>query len=201
MEACSIAVCCYGWLAGRVEDVTTRTMTAPSMTRGIADLAAEITSIVRENAPAMDTARRVSDALGSVLPQTGLLLPDQRCSTPDCYCQHLLYADPAGAFSIVALVWRPGQRTCIHDHISWCVVGVYEGAEESTLYRVVDDAYLEVSGHMIDEEGATSYFVPPGDIHAVCNSTDRTVISIHIYGADVSVLGSSIRRKYDLPVR
>jgi 3-mercaptopropionate dioxygenase len=173
----------------------------PAISRGIADLAAAITAIVRPDAPAIDTARLVADALGAVLPEPGLLLDDQRGGAPDCYCQHLLYADPAGAFSIVSLVWQPGQGTCIHDHISWCVVGVYEGAEESTVYRLVDDEYLEVAGHMLDDEGSTSYFVPPGDIHAVCNSTDRTVISIHVYGADVAALGSSIRRRYDLPIR
>jgi 3-mercaptopropionate dioxygenase len=26
-------------------------------------------------------------------------------------------------------------------------------------------------------------------------------VSLHIYGADIGVLGSSIRRRYDLPVR
>jgi hypothetical protein len=30
---------------------------------------------------------------------------------------------------------------------------------------------------------------------------DRTAISIHIYGTDVSRIGSSVRRYYDLPVR
>jgi predicted metal-dependent enzyme (double-stranded beta helix superfamily) len=164
------------------------------------DLAGTLTTIVRGQAPALDTARRVADALHEVLPQPGLLTAEQRTGSPDCYTQHLLYADPAGEFSIVSLVWCPGQKTCIHDHVSWCVVGVYEGAEESTLYEVDGDE-LVVTGHMVDQEGATSYFVPPGDIHAVCNSTDQTVISIHVYGADVSVLGTSIRRRYDLPIR
>ena len=181
------------------------TRTRSPISAGITSLAAQITSIVRGNAPAIDTARMVADALGTVLTESDLLLEDQKTATADCYCQHVLHADPDGAFSIVSLVWLPGQRTCIHDHISWCVVGVYEGAEESTLYRLVDngvdEAHLVISGHALDGEGMTSYFVPPGDIHKVCNSTDRRVISIHVYGADVSVLGSSIRRKYDLPVR
>ena len=181
------------------------TRTAATLSRGITTLAAEITTIVRAEGPAIDTARQVADALGTMLPDRALLLDDQRCGSPDCYCQHVLYVDPLGSFSIVSVVWQPGQRTCIHDHVSWCVVGVYAGAEESTLYRLVDngvnDAHLVVSGHMIDGEGTTSYFVPPGDIHEVVNPTDRTVISIHVYGADISALGTSIRRRYDLPVR
>jgi predicted metal-dependent enzyme (double-stranded beta helix superfamily) len=168
-------------------------------------LAAEIATIVHAEGPAVETARQVAGALGGVLREPDLLLDDQRAAKPDCYCQHVLYADPDGLFSIVSLVWLPGQRTCIHDHISWCVVGVYQGAEESNLYRLVengfDQPYLKKTGHMIDEAGSTSYFVPPGDIHEVANTSDGKVISIHVYGADVSVLGSSIRRKYHLPVR
>jgi predicted metal-dependent enzyme (double-stranded beta helix superfamily) len=82
---------------------------------------------------------------------------------------------------------------------------VYAGGEEETLYRLVDggtgDAHLVRTGHSVNGEGTTSWFVPPGDIHEVANSTDRKVISIHVYGADISVLGSSVRRRYDLPVR
>jgi 3-mercaptopropionate dioxygenase len=46
-----------------------------------------------------------------------------------------------------------------------------------------------------------SGFAPPGDIHRVRNVADRTSISIHVYGTDVSRIGSSVRRHYDLPVR
>ena len=45
-----------------------------------------------------------------------------------------------------------------------------------------------------------SGFAPPGDIHRVRNVGDDTAISIHIYGTDVSRIGSSVRRSYDLPV-
>jgi hypothetical protein len=40
-----------------------------------------------------------------------------------------------------------------------------------------------------------------GDIHWVRNAGDSTAISLHIYGTDVSRIGSSVRRCYDLPVQ
>jgi predicted metal-dependent enzyme (double-stranded beta helix superfamily) len=43
-------------------------------------------------------------------------------------------------------------------------------------------------------------FAPPGDIHRVRNLGDKVAISIHIYGTDVSRVGSGVRRYYDLPV-
>jgi predicted metal-dependent enzyme (double-stranded beta helix superfamily) len=45
-----------------------------------------------------------------------------------------------------------------------------------------------------------SGFAPLGDIHRVRNAGDVTAISIHIYGTDVSRIGPSVRRDYDLPV-
>ncbi len=51
----------------------------------------------------------------------------------------------------------------------------------------------------MNRAGAVSGFAPPGDIHRVRNAGDLTAISIHIYGTDVSRIGSSVRRYYDLP--
>ena len=41
----------------------------------------------------------------------------------------------------------------------------------------------------------------PGDIHRVGNPGDGTAISIHVYGTDLSRIGSSLLRYYDLDVR
>ena len=43
-------------------------------------------------------------------------------------------------------------------------------------------------------------FAPPGDIHRVRNSGEIVAISMHVYGADISRLGNSIRREYNVPV-
>ena len=44
-------------------------------------------------------------------------------------------------------------------------------------------------------------FAPPGDIHRVRNGGTESTISLHVYGADIARLGSSVRRVYELPVR
>ncbi len=45
--------------------------------------------------------------------------------------------------------------------------------------------------------GDASGFAPPGDIHRVRNTSDEIAISIHVYGTDVTRIGSSVRRFYD----
>jgi 3-mercaptopropionate dioxygenase len=147
------------------------------------------------------TARLVADELARHLPTPEVLTPDQRVGSPDGYRSHLLYSEPGGAFSIVALVWRPGQVTPIHDHVTWCVFGVVRGQEHEELFLLDEEAGCLVrAGARTNHEGDVSGFAPPGDIHRVRNVGDETAISLHIYGTDVSRIGSSVRRYYDQPV-
>ncbi len=146
----------------------------------------------------------VADLLRPYLSANDFLNAEQLEPSGDTYRQHVLHAETDGSFSIVALVWLPGQATPIHDHVSWCVVGVYRGAEHETIYRVDGDEadpHLVVTGHATNPVGSVAALVPPGDIHHVQNAGRELAVSLHIYGADIRKLGSSIRRRYNLAVR
>jgi predicted metal-dependent enzyme (double-stranded beta helix superfamily) len=81
------------------------------------------------------------------------------------------------------------------------VFGVIQGIEYEELYAVApDESHLVEVGRNQNKVGVVSGFAPPGDIHRVRNCGQDIAISIHIYGADIARLGSSIRRLYDLPV-
>lgn len=141
----------------------------------------------------------VSAAIRPFLAEPGLLEPAQCTGDEEHYAQHVLHVEPGGGFSVVALVWLPGQCTPVHDHVAWCVTGVYCGVEHEQRYAVR-------GGRLVPTEQTTNHpgevcgFAPPGDIHVVRNAGNRKAISIHVYGADIGVLGSSVRRTYDLPV-
>ena len=131
---------------------------------------------------------------------------DSRESSPEGYRQHLIHVAPDGGFSVCALVWESGQTTPIHNHSAWCVVGVYEGVERETRYRLEgrgDDRYLLPFAVRDMPAGEAAGFAPTGrDIHAVRNPGNRIAISIHVYGADLSKVGSSILHRFDdLPIR
>jgi 3-mercaptopropionate dioxygenase len=140
-----------------------------------------------------ETAQLVAEQLGRNLPTPELLTAEQRLGSPDGYRSHTLHVEPDGSFSIIAVVWRPGQVTRIHDHMTWCVFGVIQGVEHEELF----DADLNPIGSNDNHVGDISGFAPPGDIHRVHNTADTTAISIHIYGTDVTRIGSSVRRYYD----
>lgn len=163
-----------------------------------------IRDAVARDDDAAATSKAVGDVLRGFLHVPDLVPESARASDSVAYRQNLLHVEDDGSFSIVALVWLPGQRTPVHDHISWCVVGVYEGDETEIRYSVREadgEEYLVQVGESMNPLGSVEGFAPPGDLHEVWNCGDSLAISIHVYGADIRELGSSIRRRYDVPVR
>ena len=165
-------------------------ITAPAT---LTNLTAAVREAIAVDTNWVGTAELVAGALRAHLPEPDVLTPAQREGDPDRYVGHTLHIEPDGTFSIVALVWRPGQVTRIHDHLTWCVFGVVQGVEHEELF----DAEGRRLGSSDNYTGDVSGFAPPGDIHRVRNVGDTTAISIHIYGTDVSRAGSSVRRFYD----
>jgi predicted metal-dependent enzyme (double-stranded beta helix superfamily) len=163
-----------------------------------ASLVTAVRREVRRGAGWGHTADLVAAALRDHLPGTGILTPDQLRGDPAGYRTHLVHAEPDGSFSIVAMVWLSRQQTPVHDHVTWCVTGVLQGAEYEEIFGYRSGS-LELIDRRENPPGTVSGFAPPGDIHRVTNSGTGVAVSMHIYGADLTRLGSSIRREYNLP--
>jgi 3-mercaptopropionate dioxygenase len=169
------------------------TSTLIRSTGRLSPLVAGIRDAVDTHADWAETAQLVADQLRRHLPSPEVLTAEQRLGSPESYRGHTLHVEPDGSFSIVGLVWRPGQITRIHDHVTWCSFAVIQGVEHEELF----DADLNLVGQSDNHVGDVSGFAPPGDIHRVHNTADETAISIHVYGTDVTRIGSSARRYYD----
>ena len=169
------------------------TATAARPVDELTELVESVRTAVAARATWSDTAQLVAEQLRRHLPTPDVLTAEQRLGSPDGYRAHTLHVESDGSFSIIALVWRPGQFTRIHDHLTWCVFGVIQGVEHEELF----DAELNLISRNENRTGEVSGFAPPGDIHRVHNTADATAISIHIYGTDVTRIGSSVRRYYD----
>ncbi|HEX6467782.1 MAG TPA: cysteine dioxygenase family protein [Streptosporangiaceae bacterium] len=164
-------------------------------------LIADVRAAVDRRASWQETASEVAEALSRNLPTPDVFTPEQRSGDPSGYASHLLHAEPDGAFSVVGVVWLPGQTTPIHDHVAWCAFGVIRGAEYEELYALSEDGTALVpAGENLNGVGEVSGFAPPGDIHRVRNVSAEVAMSIHVYGTDISRIGSSVRRYYDLPI-
>src|SRR6478735_10914208 len=172
---------------------TTHAPTEPRTRTELAELVAGVRTAVGAHVDWSSTAQLVAEQLQRHLPSPDVLTAEERLGAVDTYQSHTLHVESDGSFSIIVVVWRPGQLTRIHDHVTWCVVGVIQGVEHEELY----DENLELVAVTDNYVGDVSSFAPPGDIHRVHNAANTTAISLHIYGTDVIRTGSSVRRFYN----
>jgi predicted metal-dependent enzyme (double-stranded beta helix superfamily) len=108
----------------------------------------------------------------------------------ECYGRHLLYRNNDEGYSVVMMVWGPGQGTAIHDHNGiWCVEGVAKGELEITDYELTDLGDNTVDAKKMRAikagRGAVGNLIPPFEHHKICNVSDKPSISIHVYGAEI----------------
>ena len=72
-------------------------------------------------------------------------------------------------------------------------------ADQLVEHEELYDDELNLIGARDSYPGEVSGFAPPGDIHRIRNTGSRTAISLHIYGTDITRIGSSARRYYSEP--
>ncbi len=122
-------------------------------------------------------------------------LPDEFAQAGPSYRQYLLHCDPLERFSVVSFVWGPGQRTPVHDHLVWGMIGMLRGSEIATNYAVSPDgAPMQVLGRDTLSPGQVEHVTPGGqDIHVVENAyADRASISIHVYGGNIGAISRHV---------
>jgi predicted metal-dependent enzyme (double-stranded beta helix superfamily) len=98
-----------------------------------------------------------------------------------------LYADPLELFSMVSFVWGPGQKTPVHNHMTWGLIGMLRGKEVDTHYHEQQDgSYRRGDGVILLPGQVGSVSPATHDVHEVANFyQDRTSISIHVYGGNI----------------
>ena len=117
----------------------------------------------------------------------------------DRFAMNLLQMPQDEAYSIIGGVWHPGQTTPIHDHLTWALIGVYEGEEREALFRRTDDrsnpklAKIQQVSERVNKKGHVTVLGHSG-IHRVDNISLKPTTSVHVYGRDI---GNAERHSYN----
>ncbi|WP_027015435.1 cysteine dioxygenase family protein [Comamonas composti] len=116
-------------------------------------------------------------------------LPEQYAQPhPQYYQQYLLHADPDNRFSVVSFVWGPGQKTPVHNHTVWALIGMLRGGERAENFALGEPGQpMRALGVDVLSPGMVESLSPTtGDIHRVSNLyEDQVSISIHVYGGNI----------------
>ena len=147
-------------------------------------------------APAESMGAAIAEALKRACAQPDLLSPLQCCGRKDHYARHVLHADPAGRYTVVALVWEPGQMTPVHGHYAWCSYAVVSGLlHEERYLRACDPQAVSCTGSA-DRAPGYYCFSHAGldEIHRLGNRGDVPAISVHVYGVDAPRIATHVNR-------
>lgn len=174
------------------------TTTLPSTSHGLDALIVELRGQLHPDRDWSATAAGVADVLRAQPPAPAFLTASERQGTAGRPAAHRLHVEPDGSFSVLAIVWRRDQWTRPHDHVSWCVFAALAGEVTEDVYELdARSATLVDAGRRDCPAGTVRCEVPPGDIHRLGNRHGAPAITLHVYGTDVTRLGSSARRYYD----
>lgn len=164
------------------------------LSRPLATLVDRLDAACAGSTDTIDAA--VTAALREAGAQAGLLSPEQKQGRADRYARHLLYADPAGRFSIVSLVWGAGQFSPVHGHYTWCSYVVVSGQLHEESYVWARDQKVATLTGATDRRAGDLCFSHAGleEIHRLGNFGDEPAVSVHVYGVDGPRVSSHVNR-------
>ena len=143
----------------------------------------------------------IAEILEQAITETGFLRGLRFAGSRERYTRHLVYS--GSGFTVLALVWLPGQMSPIHAHRSWCALAVRQGTlvetcftrdaagtEGKPLLRL--DACRQLHPGMVSHEGGDEEHY-----HRIANVGVETAVSIHVYGIDYDRLGHGLNRIWE----
>jgi predicted metal-dependent enzyme (double-stranded beta helix superfamily) len=159
----------------------------------------DVQSVVDTTTDEHEITKRVAERLSELLASDYRLPPEVIRPSPDHHVNYPLHIAPDKSWSLATVVWNIGQRTPVHGHETWGVVGIYDGAEREFRYAKPTAAEsgrpLTPAGEEVWERGqVTVCCTTDDDVHSVAAVGDIPTVGIHIYGADI---GAIQRRRYD----
>jgi len=169
---------------------------------GLNDFCNQVGAVLQDTSD-RDAPERIARILSGALAIPDLLTPEHRALPPKGYGRHDVFICPNDNFSVLAAIWPSGIYSPIHDHLTWCAFGVYEGVLHETRYRPAHskgDCSHAVKTTFIEYKSGIAGYLPPDepDIHCIHNPTDQTVISIHVYGGNAEKLGPNLETIYSV---
>jgi predicted metal-dependent enzyme (double-stranded beta helix superfamily) len=133
----------------------------------------------------------------SALLESGYRLPSELTQpVPSRHMTYPVYIAPDESWSMASVVWDVGQRTNVHSHETWGIVGIYAGAELETRYlKPTAPGPLTPAGEACWTPGqVTICCTTDDDVHSVTAVGTEPTIGIHVYGGNIGTLR---RRSYE----
>jgi predicted metal-dependent enzyme (double-stranded beta helix superfamily) len=162
------------------------------------DFIRDVERVVDDTDDQYELTERIAPLVSALLAGGYQLPADVVRPSPDRHLTYPLYIAPDDRWCLASVVWNMGQRTPVHGHETWGVVGVYSGAEREVRYvKPVPGTVgpLTPAGEQLWTRGqVTVCCTTDDDVHSVVAEGDEPTIGIHVYGGNI---GTTSRPAYD----
>lgn len=158
------------------------------MSATVRELSAGVAQILDRNTSEVSITQAVASLLAESL-SDGLAPPEWAMTpNPSKYIMYPLYIAESDGFCIASAVWNVGQRTPIHGHETWGVVGIYAGQEGERRFdkpHALGHALRYQEDRTWSAGEVTVCCTHDNDVHEVWCEGEAPAVGIHIYGADI----------------
>ena len=159
----------------------------------------EVGLVVSSSDDQYEITQRVAPMLSALLASGHRLPLEVIRPSSERHVTYPLYIAPDDSWSLASVVWNVGQRTPVHGHETWGVVGIYAGAEREIRYlkpaaSAAARALTPAGEHVWERGQVTVCCTTDDDVHAVAAVGDEPTVGIHVYGGNI---GTISRPSYD----
>lgn len=159
----------------------------------------EVGLVVGSSDDQYEITQRVAPLLSALLAAGYRLPPEFVRPSPVRHLTYPLYIAPDESWSLASVVWNIGQRTPVHGHETWGVVGIYSGTEREIRYvkptgTAVGKPLTPAGEHAWERGQVTVCCTTDDDVHSVVATGDEPTVGIHVYGGNIGTLS---RPSYD----
>lgn len=156
----------------------------------------DLDRIVKKGGSEEYLTRNVADRVKELLAHKDILPSNLMQPNSEHYVMYPVYVAPDKSFSIASAVWDIHQQTPPHDHGTWGVIGIVQGAEHEIRYIPDDEGtkLVREGDHLLREGEVVVCCTSDQDLHEVSCASSVPCVGIHVYGGDIGVIE---RRMYN----
>lgn len=151
----------------------------------VSDLIRDVCAAVRQVPAEPALLEQLKPLVQRMAGAPGWVMPEYyECDREQGFGVHVLHEEPDHGLWLVAVAWLPHRGAPPHDHGTWAVIAGVDGSERNVLWRRRGGRVERQAEENVGPGQVTAFL--PAAIHSVVNDSDRTTLSLHLYGRNVN---------------
>lgn len=161
-------------------------LNSQNTSREFTEFIERVTLVVEQMQP--NFLNELEDLLRKLVQTDSWLMIKNLAPNNNGYARYSLHHDSLNRFEVLALVWKNGQKTQLHDHDgTWGLEGVLTGHIQvhnfKQIKKIADNVFeLQHTESINLGKGETDQILPQIDCHIIEVDKQDVTITIHVYG-------------------